>query len=90
MSHAKNVLLQSKHPNVRKTSMGDNKMTTANEVKKKNKDREGWQYDLTICPDCHTNQKTVKEEDDNCENEDCDSFVTMYKRNLIWWNENWG
>jgi hypothetical protein len=65
-------------------------MTTANEVKKKNKDHKGWQYDLTICPDCHTKQKTVKEEDDNCENEDCDSFVTMYKRNLIWWNENWG
>ena len=49
------------------------------------------QFDLTICPDCNRKQMKERVYQDDCENNDCESYVTKYPESgkLIWWNPNW-
>ena len=47
-------------------------------------------HDLTICPDCFTVQTKKKEQGDECDNEDCECFIQLYRKRLNWNNPNWG
>ena len=54
-------------------------------------------FDLRICPDCNTLQlKKPMNEGSECDNSECQSFITTYTRKgqhqgkLMWTNENWG
>lgn len=49
------------------------------------------QFDLTKCPDCGRKQRKPKKLGDNCDNDDCECYVTKDRDSgkPLWWNENW-
>ena len=47
--------------------------------------------DMSKCPDCRTTQNNPKSVGDDCENEDCESYVFEHKTGgKMWFNPNWG
>lgn len=49
------------------------------------------QLNMKVCPDCHRIQKKERKYEDDCENPECESYITKDPKTgeLIWWNPNW-